>query len=426
MTSESAPPPAVGQPGGTGSHSPDVAAKRPRRTAHPLPRRLAADTSVTIHSCLFRVSSMSHRCPRVEIMKGRSMTARGSLPSIAGVGLLLGLVACAGPAPEASDEDSTAEPTTQTPQTTPRDAAESADDSAPEPPSVAEHAAQATWQFAPRGLNSPMDITLQDGTAESTYLAHRHRPPVEDESSGEVPTTLHEATYRMGEPVEGDLTDDGVTDAVIPITAEFGADSETLWYVWLGTADPDPGEPVAVQHPYPVAAAQKCGNDVADVGITEGAIRLQVSRVVTYHSDWQCEGPLRQGEHDHAYQSRTVTVEELDGEPALVQTEPVRSWGGVCPGTDAPQWRPQTDLQVRLRPTDDAEVIAEGSWRDAPHPTMEDGEYLMVGGFSLGADPLAEEAGQVLISYVPPAAEDEMSAGTDFPVACGWIPATTG
>lgn len=346
-----------------------------------------------------------------------------TLTGMAAAGLLL--AGCGGPGGTESDgepadetteepvEDPTDEPDEETDEADPEPEAEPEPEPEPEyePPSIGEHAAEATWQFAPRGLNAPLEVTLEDGEAADTYVAYRHRPDLGEEMNPDVRSEEHDAAYTIGEPLEGDLTGDGVTDAVIPLTAEFGEDSETLWYLWLGAEDPQEGEPVAEQHPYPVAAAQECGNDVADLRIEDGVIHLEVSNVVSYHSDWQCDGPFASGPHDHDHQSRTVELEDIDGDPVLVQTEPVRAWGGVCPGTDAPEWFFDQGTEVTLLPDADSEVLDGGPATD-----------LMLGGFFLGEDPLMDEVeDRMFVSYVPDEDQERNLQGENTLAACGWI-----
>lgn len=340
-------------------------------------------------------------------MAGATRT-RQTLAGLAALGMLL--AGCG-----ADDGEPTGETTSEpTPEPTAEEEAPPAEEQPEpeyEPPSIGEHAADAAWQFAPRGINAPLEVTLRDGEAEDTYVAYRHRPDLGEEHDPSVRSTTHDALYTMGEPLEGDLTGDGVSDAVIPLTATFGEDAETLWYVWLGAEDPQEGEPVAEQHPYPVAAAQECGNDVADLRIEDGVIHLGVSNVVNYHSDWECDGPFAYGPHQHDHQPRTVEVEELDGDRVLVQTSPVRAWGGVCPGTDVPQWSFLDDVVPTLLPDADSEVLDGGPGTD-----------LMVGGFFFGEDPLIEiTEDRVFISYVPSQDRERNMQGENTLAACGWI-----
>lgn len=220
------------------------------------------------------------------------------------------------------------------------------DESDGDAPSLEEFVAQAEWSVAPLGVHAEQHIQLTDGSGTGDYrLAYPEDAAPEQLGRKPVDTT---AAYELGEVLIGDVTGDGVEDAVASITASSEEiRDEELWYIWRGVED---GETIAEQIPHPIASAQECADVVDEVSIADGAVRT-VTRQMTYH-DVQFEDGATCATDPNRDRERTISAQQVDGAWYPVQQAPTQSWGGICPeGTALEGWWVVTPLLTAPSPS---------------------------------------------------------------------------
>ncbi|MDS2174272.1 hypothetical protein Q7C18_16325 [Nesterenkonia sp. CL21] len=195
---------------------------------------------------------------------------------------------------------------------------------------ILEHVAGAVWELPGVGPE-PELVPLHDGERHGDALGRS------------------DVTYELGdEPVVGDIDGDGIPDVVLDILRVDGNGYQVHWFVWLGQEMAEAEDEPAVQVLHPVGRGARCGDWVEDVQAQDGALTVTSSLRLPEDA---CAEP------GSAEASRTLTIEEFDGEPVPVQVEPLSAWGGVCPFTEHEIHR-KGSQQVLTAPSPEADVAA--------------------------------------------------------------------
>ena len=191
---------------------------------------------------------------------------------------------------------------------------------------IQEWVADAAWSFASRGLDEPETVEIVDGTATDQY----------------------DRIYEVGEGAPSDANGDGITDLAVPISVLDGNGFEELWYIWLGSDDPDT---VATQVLYPIALSTRCGDVIHSVTASDGGFAIdQTLRMPSDHARDCASGGT-------GHQQREVAVVDIDGHAYPLQTAPVEAWGGICPRSEWLDGLSAAGADIRTAPPASARAI---------------------------------------------------------------------
>ncbi len=211
------------------------------------------------------------------------------------------------------------------------------------PPSSVVHSldlGNATWEYSPGGFAAPVSLDFVDGAASDGMIE-----------------------YTLGDPVFGDVNDDGFDDALLPITSLDGNGTETLWYIIVGD------DTAVWQVPAPVARASRCGDNVTATSWSDGAFVVEAQLRLREDSGLSCADPGT-GEI-----RRAVKIDGVPGDGRdvfwPVQVLPIPAWGGICPGTDWWDTEPSF-IELLSAPDQDGPVAVPADAESGVYPALQE------------------------------------------------------
>ncbi|MFC7403541.1 hypothetical protein [Georgenia alba] len=195
--------------------------------------------------------------------------------------------------------------------------------------------------------HAPVDVPLQDGTAEGDWGLTGQGPMTYDESRRVV----------------ADMDDDGDQDVVAPLTFEeqTAGYAWTSWFVWLNDGTD------LVQMPYAIAYDGNCVQITESIEPAGDGPGVRIDRLIMAYQEPCASTPTVEAD-------RTVVVEYDDeGNPWPVQIDPGRFWGGLCVGGGGAESEAEHEEEVREEGVVDqaAFTVAPGLGEvAAPEPQM--------------------------------------------------------